>query len=85
MSSNDHKPLIDSGAANLLEPHAVMVSVLVISVTSDSANDSKRCFVNKNPFAAGRVTFSKYRYASSLPYQAIAGVSQAGSIRHLDN
>ena len=37
MSSNDHKPLIDSGAANLLEPHAVMVSVLVISVTSDSA------------------------------------------------
>jgi len=37
MSSNDHKPLIDSGAANLLEPHAVMVSVLVNSVTSDSA------------------------------------------------
>jgi len=37
MSSNDHKPLIDSGAANLLEPHAVMVSVLVISVTSNSA------------------------------------------------
>jgi len=33
----------------------------------------------------GRVTFLNVGYASSLPYQANLGVSQAGSIRHLFN
>ena len=37
MGSNDYNSLIDPAAANLLELHAVILSILVISVTSDSA------------------------------------------------